>query len=533
MRGWRPENRLPRAGQRRMTTTTETPGAFHSKSKRPGKAWKYTGWAVAALAVLYLVLLLPVGDRAVPPEDEQAQKQPFAWNQDEYWQALESAYWTMKQGGCTTAVPALSSQFRNVRRILDRIDETRPDPSNPIFRELEDRVFAIGFVVSACNSRIADYIGLIADLRTVIKRRSVDWDMNSTATRNTLYRLLYGSRAAVEEVILQAPAGTVPNLVPGKDEPSRTPWVEARGGVRIHSGDILVSRGGAPTSALISRGSDYPGNFSHIALVFVDPDTHKASIIESHIERGVVISTAAQYLGDRKLRVMLLRPRADLPQLVKDPLIPHKAALLAFGNAIKKHISYDFEMNYREHSKLFCSEVASAAYEAFGVRLWMGTSHLSSPGLQRWLSLFGVRHFETQEPSDLEYDPQLTVVAEWRDQEALKDDHYDNAVTEAMLEGAEQGDELAYQWYLLPVIRVAKAYSGILNLAGYVGPVPEGMSSTAALRNLWYSKRHDAIERRLVGKAALFRNEKGYEPPFWELVKLARSAKREVEGRRE
>ncbi len=180
---------------------------------------------------------------------------------------------------------------------------------------------------------------------------------------------------------------------------------------------------------------------------------------------------------------------------------------------------------------LFCSEVASAAYEPFGVKLWMGTSHLSSPGLQRWLRYFGVRSFETQEPSDLEYDPQLVVVAEWRDRETVKEDHYDNAVTDVMLEGAEQGDELAYQRYLLPVVRIAKAYSALMNLMGKVGPVPEGMSSTAALRNFWYSERHDAIALRLAGKAAVFRSEKGYEPPYWELVKLARSAKQEVEGR--
>ncbi len=514
-----------------MTTATRAPGAFYSTSKRPGRVLKYTGRTVAALVALYIVLLSPFGERAAaPPGGERARQQPFAWNQDEYWQALESAYRTMKQDGCAAAVPALDSQFRNVKRILDRIGETRPDPGDPIFRELEGRVFAIGPVISACNSHVMDYIGLIDDMRAVIKRRSVDWDMNSTAARNTLYRLLYGSRAAAEEVILQAPAGPVPGLVPGKDEPSRTPWVEARG-ARIHSGDILVSRGGAPTSALISRGSDYPGNFSHIALVFIDPDTRRTSIVEAHIERGVVVSTAEQYLEDKKLRVMLLRPRADLPQLLRDPLIPHKAALLAVNNTTKKHIPYDFEMNNQEHSKLFCSEVASAAYEPFGIKLWMGISRLSSPGLQRWLSGFGVRNFETQAPSDLEYDPQLVVAAEWRNRETVKEDHYDNAVTEVMLEGAERGEELSYQRYLLPVIRVAKAYSAVMNLMGKVGPVPEGMSSTAALRNVWYSKRHDAIALRLAGKAALFRNEKGYEPPYWELVKLARSAKQEVEGR--
>jgi hypothetical protein len=512
-----------------MNARESLPSPPSGGKKRLGRILKRIGWVVAALVALYIVLLIPFGERVTaPPGGERAQKQPFAWDQDEYWKDLEVTYRALRQGGCTTAVPALASKFQKVKRVLRKVDETRTGPDDPAFRELEGLVFEMGPVVSACNKQVMDYIGLIANMRTVIKNRSRDWDMNSTTSRNALYRLLYGSRAAAEEVILQTPAGTMPKLVPGKDEPSRTPWADVRG-ARIHSGDILVSRGGAPTSALISRGSDYPGNFSHIAFVYVDPDTHTARIVEAHIERGVVVSTVEQYLEDKKLRVMLLRPRADLPQLMKDPMIPHKAALLAYNNAIKKHIPYDFEMNYHEHSKLFCSEVASAAYEPFGVKLWMGISHLSSPGLQRWLSDFGVRYFETQEPSDLEYDPQLVVVAEWRDPETLKKDHYDNAVTEVMLEGTEKGDELAYQWYLLPVVRLAKAYSAVLNLMGKVGPVPEGMSSTSALRNVWYSKRHDAIAARLTRKAALFQSEKGYEPPYWELVKMARSAKQEEE----
>ena len=332
-------------------------------TKRSGSILTRIGWVLAALVVLYVVLLIPFGERVkAPTTGERAQKQPFAWNQDDYWNALEATYRTLKQGGCATTVPALALKFQKVRRILHKVDETRTGPEDPVFRELEGMVFEMGPVVSACNKQVMDYISLIADMRTVIKKRSRDWDMNSTAARNALYRLLYGSRAAAEEVILQTPAGTVSKLVPGKDEPSRTPWADVRG-ARIHSGDILVSRGGAPTSALISRGSDYPGNFSHIAFVYVDPDTRTARIIEAHIERGVVVSTVEQYLEDKKLRVMLLRLRADLPQLMKDPMIPHKAALLAYDNATKKHISYDFEMNYNEHSKLFCSEVASAAYE--------------------------------------------------------------------------------------------------------------------------------------------------------------------------
>src|SRR5207249_11380282 len=122
----------------------------------------------------------------------------------------------------------------------------------------------------------------------------------------------YGLRGAVEEVMLHHP-DSVTALLDGRHEPSATPATTVHG-VEIHSGDILVSRGGYPTSALIARGNDYPGNYSHIALVHADCLSHVASAIEAHIERGVAVSTADEYLGDKKLRIMVLRQIGPQPQ---------------------------------------------------------------------------------------------------------------------------------------------------------------------------------------------------------------------------
>jgi hypothetical protein len=348
--------------------------------------------------------------------------------------------------------------------------------------------------------------------------------MSDRKTRETLYRLLYGTRSALEEVILQTPPDHRPTpLLEGIDEPSATPAATLLG-VMVHSGDILVSRGGAPTSALIARGNDFPGNFSHIALVHVDSASGRLSIIESHIERGVAISTGEEYLRDTKLRVLVLRLRADLPALVRDPLIPHRAASLMLHRARAEHIPYDFSMAYADTTMLFCSEVASSAYRMLGVHLWMGMSYISSPGVRAWLADFGVRHFATQEPSDLEYDPQLRVVAEWHDSETLRKDHIDNAVTDAMLEGAERGDRLRYDWYLLPVARVVKAYSVLLNLFGLVAPIPEGMSAVAALKHDDYAARHDAAVAAVRERAERFRRDRGFEPPYWQLLRMARES---------
>jgi len=330
--------------------------------------------------------------------------------------------------------------------------------------------------------------------------------------------------------MLLTPGKAAPGVIAGQDEPSQTPSINIIG-LAVHSGDILVSRGGAPTSALIARGNDFTGNFSHVALVHVDERTRAASVIEAHIEKGVVISSLADYLADRKLRVMVLRLRADLLRLVADPMLPHQAAASALEEAMARHIPYDFEMNYRDHAKQFCSEVASAAYERVGVKLWMGISHISSRGVRSWLSALGVKHFETQEPSDLEYDPQLRVVAEWRDPETLFLDHADNAVIDVMLEDAEDGAQLDYPRLMLPFARLAKGYSVTLNALGRIGPVPEGMSATAALRHKAFSWKQVAIRQRLLELAADFEAQNGYKPPYWELVKLARKSKAEIRPR--
>ena len=115
------------------------------------------------------------------------------------------------------------------------------------------------------------------------------------------------------------------------------------------------------------------------------------------------------------------------------------------------------------------------------------------------------------------------MVAEWRDPEALFNDHVDNAVIDAMLEGAERGDVVDYDYRYLPMARVMKAYSSFLNSIGRHGPVPEGMAATTALRSKWLDERHAAIKEAVLQQVEDFRAEHNYEPPYWQLLAMARA----------
>ncbi|MEM6957451.1 MAG: YiiX/YebB-like N1pC/P60 family cysteine hydrolase, partial [Myxococcota bacterium] len=333
----------------------------------------------------------------------------------------------------------------------------------------------------------------------------------------SLYRLLYGGRMAVEEVLLQLPEAALPALSRGTDGQSDAPSLMLHG-VRVHSGDLLVSRGGAPTSAMIARGNDYPGTFSHVALVVIEDGEFET--VEAHIERGVVVAGLERYEDDRKLRILLLRPRADR----MGGGAAHRAALWARDEARRRTIAYDFASNLEDPSEMFCSEVAAHAYASEGVELWRERTTTSRVGPATWLSLFGVRRFETYGPSDLEYDPNLTVVAEWRNPDALFEDHVDSAAMDVLLDGADRGDALTFRIWMLPVARLLKAYSSVLNLFHIEGPIPEGMSPQAALRVNELGRRHDAIVAHVEAEAEGYRQREGHRPPYWELLEMARGA---------
>jgi hypothetical protein len=476
---------------------------------------------VTGIVIAWLLLSIPVGR---PPHVVNPHRRPFSWNQDPRWFALEQQFREYRAAGCDRTAAAIAAALARGNRLLAAAAERAWNPDAAIFDSVEASTFDLGPMIGACARRLADYIQLVNRTRSVVKRQSQRWDVTAQSTRDRMYRLLFGGRAALEEVLLQDSMESRPALVLADDEPSQTPFARILG-VTIHSGDMLVSRGGAQVSALIAVGNDYPGNFSHVAMVHVDERTSLASVIESRPSTGVAVHHLEDYLSDVKLRVMVLRLRADLPALIADPLIPHKAAALALVDARTRHAPYDVQMDLGDDARMYCSEVVSSAYAKVGVRLWMGMSSISTPGVTAWLTSMGVRHFETQEPSDLEYDPQVRVVAEWRDPQTLFMDHVDNVVTEAMLHRAERAERLDYPWYMLPLGRGAKLYSLAVHALGFSGPIPDDMDADAALRVLSFNAIHSAIKRRVVAGAEAFRRRRGYVAPEWELLEFAKAAR--------
>jgi len=484
---------------------------------------KFSKYFLLPLAVLYLLLLIPDTEQS---NSLVAEAKPFLWNMDERWKSLEASFASLKTLPQHDIDSLYTAQLLKMETQTDQLmRDTLIHYDDPRFIQTLNSFFETAPVV-AVTRQTDKYVTIYNQLRKFVKEQSRHWDLYHIDCRNNLYTLLYGMRAAVEEVLLQADTINFNPVQLVKDEPSDTPSTLLQG-IRVHSGDLLVSRGGAEVSAFISRGNDYPGNFSHVALLQVD-ENGKAHFIEAHIEKGVAIATTEEYLKDKKLRFMVLRPCADLPQVKENPLLPHQVALFAKQESEKRHIPYDFKMNFYDSSAMFCSEVGSFAYKKHGIQLWQAKSTISSTGTAQWLNTFGVENFVTQMPSDLEYDPQLSIVAEWCDPETLFKDHLDNAVMDALLERANQGEVITYSPWLLPIARVVKGYSMLQNIFGKPGIIPEGMSATRALKNNSFVEMYQRVRSRTEEKVNIFIKENGYRPPYWQLVAFAEESTKQT-----
>jgi hypothetical protein len=498
--------------------------AFACQKRVSSEVWKImkrSRYILAGLIALFLLLLIPPSQNEFPLQ--RPSESPFLWDQDAIWQRLEAEFQKARKMDPEVLASTIRARKIEADQILQTYEHSVTGPADPIYFELERSFFGIAPLIAASTDPSDWHIQYYNRVRSKIKEDSISWDMKSSRSRNALYRILYGMRAAVEEIMIQSDRDQADSTFFVQDERSAAPSVEILG-VTVHSGDLLVSRGGREMSAFISRGNDYPGNFSHVAIIYIDEKTNNAFIIQSLIDNGVVIDTLDSYLNDHMLRLMVLRPRADLPEIKVNPLVPHLAAKFMFQEASERHIPYDYKMDYFDSSAMYCSEVGSYAYQQFGIKLWESESTVSSDGIVNWLVNFGVEYFLNQLPSDLEYDPSLSVVAEWRDYELLVKDHVDNAVMDALIGRANEGQELGYELWKLPVVRVLKFYSVVMSSIGREGIVPDGMSVLTVLTSGDFERRFQGTKDLTMRKVDEFEKQEGYLPPYWQISGMAESS---------
>lgn len=201
----------------------------------------------------------------------------------------------------------------------------------------------------------------------------------------------------------------------------------------LKSGDVILSRGNAFSSAAIARIGESDFQFSHLSFVYRDfANNNKMYTTEAHIEIGSVVAPMEDHIASKNARSVVFR--------YKDSNLAADASKQMYErvknqSATGKNIEYDFGMNYKDDSKLFCSEIISAGFHAVKPTAGYLPKYKSkfTLGMIPFLNNIGVpvtkeniQSYEVFSPGDIQFDPNFDLVLEWRnprkmEQSRLKD----------------------------------------------------------------------------------------------------------------
>lgn len=195
----------------------------------------------------------------------------------------------------------------------------------------------------------------------------------------------------------------------------------------LKSGDLLLSRGNAASSAAIARIARNDMHFSHLSIVYRKESDGKLYTVEAHTEIGNVVAPFQKHLAQKNSRTVVYR--------FQDAQMAHQAAKMIYEYVDEhkkrtgENIPYDFAMLYQDIDKIFCSEVIfqgfiMASNGAIDVPLYKSKF---KPSMIPFLNSLGIDvdednidTFETFAPGDIQFDPRFEMVAEWRNPQKLE-----------------------------------------------------------------------------------------------------------------
>ncbi|NUN06314.1 MAG: hypothetical protein HUU57_11185 [Bdellovibrio sp.] len=283
----------------------------------------------------------------------------------------------------------------------------------------------------------------------------------------------------------------------------------------LKTGDVMLIRGKSYVSAMIARISDEEANFSHLAIIGEDK-TGKKYVVEALIQHGVIVTPLEKWRDQEDARVALYRQKdAALGQLAGRKMYETAKAALDKGSAIP----YDFAMEDKDHSAVFCSEVVSWAYEMASDNSYIipkfrsSISKFKNSNYPRSLGLLSSTLFS---PHDIEVDPRFELVAEYRFYPLLRQVRMQDTVLQSIYSWIIEKN---YEFYWSPTHSVKTFLGKFIRQFGFMGDkLPKYMPMSTLKTTLQFENVANALEENIYAKEKAFYQAKGYLPSPAEML---------------
>ena len=107
------------------------------------------------LVALYLFLLIP---ESPPPKPTGAGKQPFVWNRDQFWSALEQEFQIARSPGRDELMKRIDTSLEQIHELVVAAQTSVLAPDAKLFDEIEISFFHLAPMVAASPQRLPEFL---------------------------------------------------------------------------------------------------------------------------------------------------------------------------------------------------------------------------------------------------------------------------------------------------------------------------------------------------------------------------------------
>jgi len=283
----------------------------------------------------------------------------------------------------------------------------------------------------------------------------------------------------------------------------------------FQSGDILLTRSSSFLSAIIARIGDEDGQFSHGAMIYVDKKG-EVQVIEALIHAGVVITPYEKWRErNHHSRALIFRH--------PDKKLAKNAAQKLYNDVQERWanndpILYDFGMDDSNANQFFCSEIIQYAFHLAGeTKLPTFSTSFKSFNHHTFVSDMTIKVDSAFSPGDLEIEPEINFVAEWRDYNRTSLTRIQDVVqTKIFYWMTEKG------YYLQPTFKSFMSTNIALigrNLFGYMDDkIPLNMPYGFLENIIKLEAINKVLEKYLVDVEAEYFNKHGHSMDYFKMM---------------
>ncbi|MCF6359573.1 MAG: hypothetical protein L3J29_02285 [Cyclobacteriaceae bacterium] len=413
--------------------------------------------------ILFALLAIPDNKNSIHvPEKDGLSSYERWWGK--YAQTLVKYRTTGKQN----QIVEYNKQRELLKKQLDRLLLELTEPDHPILDSINQQVNQLSALVSLVPGTIHEFEEDVATWRKLVKYQSRYWDPSSDYASERLFQFIIEGRLAFESALIQSQGN---HLQWNSPKEMTTDHSLAYHKYQYESGDIIAFSTNSKDDSYFSIFKELPNVTTHLGSIYIKESV--ISVIFIDHEKGLVLIGIDEFIKTIAPNGVILRLRNDIPDLLRNPLLPSLAASTIHNMALNGQYKYDYSFDEESHADLYDWELIRKGFQQHDFSLEGSLYTRNSFAM----NIGGANSHHM--PFELELDHRFIIKGEWHHAGLLFEQRLLTAATSTIIENQSHQDLISY--IKLPAYRIIKFYSILIGQFGVSQPIPSGVSAQSQL----------------------------------------------------